>query len=57
MTLYNMSYFESKSDIDKNDKNISSNSQKIISKNYHQNIIGNKSKNCSFEKRIKKNGN
>ena len=49
MTLYNMSYFESKSDIDKNDKNISSNSQKIISKNYHQNIIGNKSKNCSFE--------
>ena len=51
MTLYNMSYFESKSDIDKNDKNINSNSQIIISKNYHQNIIGNKSKSCSFEKK------
>ena len=51
MTLYNMSYFESKSDIDKNDKNINSNSQIIMSKNYHQNIIGNKSKSCSFEKK------
>ena len=48
MTLYNMSYFESKSNIDKNPN---SNSQIIKSKNYHQKINGNKSKSCSFEKK------
>ena len=46
LPLYNMSYFENKSNIN-NNPNI--NSLVLKSKNYHQNLIGNKSKSCSFE--------
>ena len=46
LPLYNMSYFENKTNIIDN-PNI--NSLLLKSKNYHQNIKENKSKSCSFE--------
>lgn len=46
LPLYNMSYFENKTNIIDN-PNI--NSLVLKSKNYHQNIRENKSKSCSFE--------
>ena len=46
LPLYNMSYFENKTNIIDN-PNI--NSLVLKSKNYHQNIKENKSKSCSFE--------
>ena len=46
LPLYNMSYFENKTNIKGNPN---ANSLVLKSKNYHQNHIGNKSKSCSFE--------